>query len=209
MRLSDATLLVIDVQKDFCPGGPLAVSEGDAIIPVINRIAPLFGKVVATGDWHPEGHISFASRHGKKVFETVRFNGVDQKLWPDHCIANTRGAGFHSGLDLSPINLILHKGLKRDLDSYSAFFENDRKTPTGLHHYLRGLNREELYVCGLALDVCVFYTVMDALDLGFSTHLIEDASRGIDDPEGSLESAVREMLHKGALGVRSEEILPS
>jgi nicotinamidase/pyrazinamidase len=209
MSLAKATLLVIDVQNDFCPGGALAVPEGDAVIPVINRMSSLFGNVVATGDWHPEGHISFASRHGKKPFATMKINGADQKLWPDHCIAGTRGAEFHSGLDLSPFNLILHKGSKRDLDSYSAFFENDRMTPTGLHYYLRGLNREEVYVCGLALDVCVFYTVMDALVLGFTTYFIEDASRGIEDPEGSLEHALREMKKKGALGVRSEEIFPS
>ena len=132
MNMSAATLLVIDVQKDFCPGGSLAVPDGDAVIPVINGISHLFENVVATGDWHPQGHISFASRHGKKPFQTLKLDGMDQKLWPEHCVSATRGAEFHAGLDTSPFNLILHKGSRRDLDSYSAFCENDRNTPTGL-----------------------------------------------------------------------------
>jgi nicotinamidase/pyrazinamidase len=206
-HLKEATLLVIDVQNDFCPGGALAVPEGDAIIPVINTISPLFGTVVATGDWHPESHISFASRHGKKPFETVKVHGLEQKLWPDHCVADTWGASFHPDLAVSPFNLILHKGSKRDLDSYSAFFENDRNTPTGLHYYLQGLNREAVYVCGLALDVCVFYTVMDALSLGFTACLIEDASRGIHSPESGLEDTVREMKKGGARILQSKELL--
>jgi nicotinamidase/pyrazinamidase len=205
--LSLATLLVIDVQKDFCPGGALAVCDGDAIIPVINRISPVFGNVVATGDWHPENHVSFASTHGKKPLETVKINGMEQTLWPDHCIRGTKGAEFHPELDIRPFNMILHKGSKHQLDSYSAFFENDRETPTGLSYYLKGLHRQELYVCGLAMDVCVFFTVMDALRLGFAAHLIEDACRGIDNPPGSLKSAREQMRRGGASILLSESLV--
>jgi len=205
--LSLATLLVIDVQNDFCPGGALAVEEGDAIVPVINRISHVFGNVVATGDWHPENHVSFASTHGKNPLETVEINGMEQTLWPDHCIKGTRGAEFHPGLDIRPFDVIFHKGSKQNLDSYSAFFENDRKTFTGLSHYLKGLHRQELYVCGLAMDVCVFFTVMDALRLGFAVYLIEDASRGIDNPPGSLRSTREEMKRGGASILLSDSLV--
>ena len=204
--LQDAALLVIDVQNDFCPGGALAVRDGDAIIPAVNRIAPRFGTVVATADWHPAHHISFASRHGKQPLQTVNVDGLEQKLWPDHCVQGTRGAEFHRELDTRPFSIILHKGSNPDLDSYSAFFENDRKKRTGLSHYLKGLNRKSIYVCGLATDVCVAFTVLDGLRLGFTTFLIEDATRGIDDPPGSLKNAVDEMRKKGARVIGWKEL---
>jgi nicotinamidase/pyrazinamidase len=203
------TLLVIDIQNDFCPGGSMAVPHGDEIIPVVNRMAPGFDNVVATGDWHPPGHISFASRHDEKPFQTIQVDGMQQELWPDHCIPGTEGARFHPQLDTRPFNLILHKGSKKDLDSYSAFFENDRITPTGLEFYLKGLKVTDVYVCGLALDVCVFYTVMDALKTGFTTYLVEDASRGINPPDGSLEDRLRKMSEAGAVFTTAAELTES
>lgn len=200
-------LLVIDVQNDFCPGGALAVPEGDRVVPVINRLMPLFPLVVATRDWHPEGHISFASRHaGKKPTDSVSVYGVDQLLWPDHCIMASSGAAFHPKLDMRPVNLILNKGTRKDLDSYSAFFENDRKTSTGMESYLKGLGFSEVYVCGLAEDVCVFFTAADAKRLGFRTYVVADAVRGVDTPSGSLVSARKKMEGDGITYVSSDFI---
>lgn len=207
-RFDEAVLLVIDVQNDFCPGGSLPVPEGDKIVPLINKIMERFGAVVATADWHPENHVSFASRHkGKRPFDSIEVNGIKQVLWPDHCIQGSQGADFHPKLDTRHMNLILHKGTKPDLDSYSAFFENDRTTSTGLEYYLKGLGRGDVYVCGLAMDVCVFYTIMDSVKLGFKTFLIQDASRGIDSPKGSIEKAKSRMKEAGVGLIRSEELL--
>jgi nicotinamidase/pyrazinamidase len=195
-----ASLLIIDVQNDFCPGGTLPVLEGDEVVPIINTLMEHFGSVVATQDWHPPGHISFASTHaGKKPFETVRVKGIEQVLWPDHCIQGSPGAALHPDLDGSGPNLILRKGIRQDLDSYSAFFENDRKTTTGLASYLREIGVDRLWVCGLAADVCVFYSAMDAIRLGFETVIIEDAVRGVDVPAGNV-SRTRDKM-KGA-GIR-------
>ena len=203
---SNTTLLVIDIQNDFCPGGALAVPGGDRVVPVVNGITGIFPNVVATGDWHPRGHISFASRHGKEPFQTIEVNGLEQFLWPDHCVPGTRGAAFHPDLDTRPFSMILHKGSKKDLDSYSAFFEHDRETPTGLEHYLKGLGMERVFVCGLALDVCVFYTLMDARRVGFEAYLVEDGSRGVDQPEGNLEKARREMKGAGVIFTRAADL---
>lgn len=201
-------LLVIDLQRDFCPGGSLAVDRGDSIVPAVNAAAAAFPKVVATGDWHPPGHVSFASSHpGKKELETVSLGGEDQRLWPDHCLAGSRGAEFHPDFNLTPVNLILHKGTSIDLDSYSAFFENDHKTATGLQGYLNDLGIEELYISGLATDYCVFYTVMDALALGFKVKIIREAVAGVDYPPGSADRALGEMEIKGAVITKLEEII--
>ena len=198
-------LLVIDVQNDFCPGGSLAVPEGNRVVPVINRLMPLFSLVVATRDWHPEGHVSFASRYpGKKPADTVTVDGIQQQLWPDHCVMATRGAALHPDLDRRPVNLILNKGTKKDLDSYSAFFENDRETSTGLAPYLSGLGFSEVYLCGLAEDVCVFFSATDARMLGFRTYVIADAVRGVDIPKGSLAAAREEMETSGVIMVKSD-----
>jgi nicotinamidase/pyrazinamidase len=195
-----ASLLIIDVQNDFCPGGTLPVLEGDEVVPIINTLMEHFGSVVATQDWHPPGHISFASTHaGKKPFETVRVKGIEQVLWPDHCIQGSPGAALHPDLDGSGPHLILRKGIRQDLDSYSAFFENDRKTTTGLASYLREIGVDRLWMCGLAADVCVFYSAMDAIRLGFETVIIEDAVRGVDVPAGNV-SRTRDKM-KGA-GIR-------
>jgi nicotinamidase/pyrazinamidase len=175
-------LLVIDVQIDFCPGGGLAVPGGDAVVPVINRLAGRFRHVILTQDWHPPDHRSFASAHpGKKPFETVALPYGQQVLWPDHCVQETRGAEFHPGLRAQHAELILRKGFRAEVDSYSAFFENDRTTPTGLTGYLRERGLRRLFLTGLALDYCVRYSAEDAIKGGFAATVIADACRGIGD----------------------------
>lgn len=202
-----SVLLVIDMENDFLPGGALAVPDGDAVIPVINRVMPLFPLVVATRDWHPPGHISFASRHeGKEPGQTAEVAYGEQVMWPEHCVQATHGAMFPEELDQRPFNLILHKGTRKDLDSYSAFFENDRTTSTGLEAYLAGMGVEKVFVCGLAEDVCVSFTAQDARRLGFETFVIQDATRGVDIPEGNLEEARQTMREKGVKRVSSQEV---
>ncbi len=194
---SGAALVVIDLQNDFCDGGALAVPDGGAIVPLVNRLIEKFPHVILTQDWHPKGHLSFASAHpGKKPFETIRCDYGDQTLWPDHCVQETAGANFHSGLAIKKAELILRKGFRQSIDSYSAFQENDRKTKTGLAGYLRerGLNR--LVFCGLALDYCVAWSALDARALGFEVAVIEDACRAID-LEGNLAVAQRAMENAG------------
>jgi nicotinamidase-related amidase len=201
-------LLEIDVQNDFCPDGSLPVPEGDRVVPVINRLAPRFAKVVATQDWHPPGHVSFASSHpGTKPFQIVDLPGGEkQTLWPEHCLAGSRGAQLHPGLDSAAVTLVLRKGTRRELDSYSAFFENDRQSPTGLSGWLRELGIGELFLAGLATDVCVYYTALDALRLGFAVRLVEDACRGIDVPAGSLRERLQELIRAGVRILRSNEV---
>ncbi len=195
-----SALIVIDVQNDFCPGGSLAVEEGDAVIAVINAILPLFQRVVATQDWHPADHVSFASSHpGRKVLDLVDAGGIEQVLWPDHCVQGTLGAELHPRLRAGPIGLLLRKGQRRELDSYSAFYENDHKTDTGLRHYLGGLGVRDLYLCGLATDYCVRASVLDARRLGFGVTLVQDACRGVDYPRGSVQSALKEMEAAGVV----------
>ena len=184
-----AALLVIDVQNDFCPGGALAVPQGDAVVPVINRLIEHVPHVVLTQDWHPAGHRSFASSHGgKRPFDRVRLAYGEQVLWPDHCVQGTRGADFHPDLVQRRAELVIRKGFRAEIDSYSAFFENDRTTPTGLAGYLRERAIAKLYLCGLATDFCVLYSALDAVRAGFAVTLLEDASRAID-MAGSLAAA--------------------
>jgi len=174
-------LLVIDVQNDFCPGGRLAVARGDEVVPVINRLARDYRHVVLTQDWHPEGHSSFASSHpGKASFSEIAMPYGPQTLWPDHCIWETGGAEFHKGLDIPHAELILRKGFHKEIDSYSAFFENDRRTPTGLLGYLRERQFKRVVCAGLAFDYCVRYSAEDAVSHGFDTIVIEEACRAID-----------------------------
>lgn len=202
-----SALLIIDMQYDFCPGGALAVKDGDAIIPVINRLASLFSPVITTQDWHPRHHISFASCHpGKKQFQTVVFNGKKQTLWPDHCVKGSRGARIHDDLDQKPVNLILRKGTREWLDSYSAFFENDTITSTGLEAYLKALEVTHVYLCGLATDVCVFFSAMDAVRCGFKTHVMSDAIKGVDKPRGAIEKSITQMKRSGVSFKESAEI---
>lgn len=204
------SLLIIDVQNDFCPGGTLPVPKGDEVVPIINAVMVHFGSVVATQDWHPPGHVSFASTHaGKAPFDKVMVNGIEQVLWPDHCVQGSSGAAFHPDFDASRLHLILRKGLRPDLDSYSAFFENDRKTPTGLASYLKEINVNTVWVCGLAADVCVFYSAMDAVRLGFETVIIEDAVRGVDMPAGNVLRTRDKMKVAGIRFAWSEDITGS
>lgn len=200
-------LILIDIQKDFCPGGPLAVPGGDEIIPVVNGLIPSFPLVAATMDWHPAGHVSFADSHpGCRPFDTVKAGGIDQVLWPAHCVAGTEGAQFHEGLNTVPAALILRKGTTKGLDSYSAFFENDKTTPTGLSGALKERGVDSVYLCGLAADVCVYFTALDALRLGFETFLIKDAARGVDVPSGSLAAAMEDMKSRGVRMIDSGQV---
>jgi nicotinamidase/pyrazinamidase len=194
----DGVLIVVDVQNDFCPGGALAVPHGEEIIDIVNSLAARFHSVVLTQDWHPRGHSSFASSHpGKQPFETIAASYGAQVLWPDHCVQGTRGAEFHPALRAPHAALVLRKGLHRAIDSYSAFYENDRKTPTGLAGYLRERGLTRLFLAGLAFDFCVRYSAEDARREGFAAFVIEDACRGID-LDGSM-AATRNSL--AALGV--------
>jgi len=186
---SDDALIVIDVQNDFCPGGALAVADGDAIVPLINRLTAAFDHVVLTQDWHPADHRSFASAHpGCQPFETMEFAYGPQTLWPDHCVQGTQGAAFHPRLQATKAELVIRKGFRRDIDSYSAFTENDRATPTGLAGYLRERGLRRLFLCGLATDFCVAYSALDARGEGFEAVMLEDACRAID-LDGSLRRA--------------------
>ncbi len=174
-------LIVVDVQNDFCPGGSLAVQDGDAVIAVIHRIAPRFEHIVLTQDWHPLGHCSFASSYpGKKPFEVVELEGREQRLWPDHCVQGTRGAELHQDLRLDRAELILRKGFRKVMDSYSAFFENDHVTPTGLAGYCRERGLERMFFAGLAYDFCVGFSALDARKAGFEAVVVRDACRAID-----------------------------
>jgi len=173
-------LLVIDLQTDFTPGGALAVLGGDEIIPAINDLSQRFQHVIATRDWHPLGHISFASTHGKQPFtDTVEAAYGTQSLWPDHCVQQTSGAELHRDLHLAHLDLILNKGARPEIDSYSAFLENDRTTPTGLAGYLRERGFHRLFLCGLATDYCVGHSALDGVHLGFESIVLEDLTRGI------------------------------
>jgi nicotinamidase/pyrazinamidase len=192
-------LLVVDIQNDFCRGGALAVPRGGEVVPVINRLARRFEHVVLTQDWHPAGHQSFASSHsGRKPYETIEVAYGSQILWPDHCVQGTPGADFHKELQIPHAELVLRKGYHREIDSYSAFYENDRTTHTGLAGYLRERGLRRIFVAGLAFDFCVRYSTEDAHREGFEVMVIEEACRGID-VRGSV-AATREAL--GALGVR-------
>ena len=190
-------LLVVDVQNDFCPGGALAVPRGDEVVPVINRLGERFVHAALTQDWHPRGHSSFASSHpGRHPFETIEVAYGLQTLWPDHCVQDTAGAAFHPDLHLPRAELVLRKGFRSAIDSYSAFFENDRRTPTGLAGYLRERDIERVFLVGLATDFCVRYSATDARRLGFAAVLIEDACRAID-LDGSLADALAAMRAAG------------
>jgi nicotinamidase/pyrazinamidase len=189
MRKDTDVLIVVDVQNDFCPGGNLAVPGGHEVVPLINRLAHGFKHVVLTQDWHPKGHLSFASSHaGKGPFVQIEMPYGPQTLWPDHCIQETPGAAFHQGLDIPHAELIVRKGFRREIDSYSAFFENDRQTPTGLGGYLKERGFTKTVCVGLAFDFCVRYSAEDARSLGFETEVIEAACRSID-LNGSAEAA--------------------
>lgn len=190
-------LIVIDVQNDFCPGGALAVEDGDAVVPVINRLIGRFEHVVLTQDWHPAGHSSFASSHpGKEPFGTVTMPYGEQTLWPDHCIQGSEGARFHPALEWTKAEIVIRKGFRKAIDSYSAFFENDHETPTGLAGYLRERGIERLTFAGLATDYCVAYSALDACRCGFSAEVVMEGSRAID-LGGSLAAMTEKMRAAG------------
>jgi nicotinamidase/pyrazinamidase len=191
-------LIVTDVQNDFCSGGALAVNEGDAVVEVIHRIAPLFKHIILTQDWHPAGHSSFATSHpGKKPFEQIELSYGLQTLWPEHCIQGSKGAEFHPALDLPQAELILRKGFNPQIDSYSAFFENDRTTPTGLAGYLEERDLTRVFLAGLAYDYCVGYSALDARRLGLPAFVLRDACRAID-LNGSVAKIEAEFARTGA-----------
>jgi nicotinamidase/pyrazinamidase len=199
-------LIVVDVQYDFLPGGALAVPDGDAVIPPLNRLAQLFPHVVLTQDWHPEGHVSFASSHaGKRPFDTIELSYGCQVLWPDHCVHRSKGAEIARELEIPHAALIIRKGLNADIDSYSGFMEADRRTTTGLAGYLRERGFRRVFCAGLATDFCVAWTALDARQAGFETCVIEDASRGID-AGGSLARAQNDMRIAGVKMVNEAEI---
>jgi len=176
-----SALIVIDVQNDFCPGGALAVPDGDAIIPTANRLIAASDLVVLTQDWHPKAHSSFASSHtGRQPFESIDMPYGPQTLWPDHCVQGTSGAAFHAALEATPAALVVRKGMRAAVDSYSAFFENDKRTATGLDGWLRSRGVERVLLCGLAYDFCVAYSALDAARLGFATAVVENACAAID-----------------------------
>ena len=190
-------LLVIDVQNDFCAGGALAVANGDEVVPVINRLTKSFGHVVLTQDWHPAGHSSFVTSHpGSAVFDTINMPYGPQTVWPDHCVQGTAGAEFHSQLETKRAELVIRKGFRAGIDSYSAFFENDRRTSTGLAGYLRDRGLRRIFLVGLATDYCVYYSAVDARQLGFDSVVIEAGCRAIN-LAGSLDTAWSAMAAVG------------
>jgi nicotinamidase/pyrazinamidase len=197
LRGSDDLLLIIDVQNDCCPGGALPVANGDAVVPVINRLAEHFDHVVLTQDWHPQGHSSFATSHpGSAPFDVISVPYGQQTLWPDHCVQRTPGAAFHPQLATERAELVIRKGFRPAIDSYSAFFENDRRTPTGLAGYLRERGLQRIFLVGLATDFCVHYSAVDARRLGFDTVVVEAGCRAID-LAGSLDTAWAAMTAAG------------
>jgi len=201
-------LLIIDVQNDFIPGGSLAVKDGIQIVPIINKLTKsnLFDIVIFTKDWHPSNHKSFASQHeGKNLFDVVDLNGIDQVLWPDHCVQDTEGAMFHKDIDMNIPNLyIFKKGMNPEVDSYSGFYENDHKTSTGLSEFLKEKGVYETYICGLALDYCCLYTSIDSVNEGFETYFILDGTRAITD---NITPVLDELRDNGVMIIDSSFIL--
>ncbi|AFL48792.1 nicotinamidase/pyrazinamidase [Sinorhizobium fredii] len=195
--MAEDALIVIDMQNDFCPGGALAVEDGDEVVPIVNRLIEGARHVILTQDWHPAGHSSFASSHpGKAPFQTVTMPYGEQTLWPDHCVQGSPGADFHPALRWTTAELIVRKGFRTEIDSYSAFFENDHRTPTGLAGYLHERGISKVTLCGLATDFCVAYSALDAVAQGFSTSVVLGACRGID-LNGSLAAMTGRMREAG------------
>ena len=200
-------LILVDIQNDFLPGGALAVPRGDEVIAIANRLQPRFGLVVATQDWHPRGHGSFASTlPGRKPGEVAELAGLPQVLWPDHCVQGTRGAELAAGLEANRVEAIIRKGTDRFIDSYSGFFDNGHRKSTGLGDYLHGRGATDVYVLGLATDYCVKFTALDAVRLGFRAHLVKDGSRGVELSKGDVDRAIDEMRRAGVAVVQSGDV---
>ena len=207
MQQLNNALIVVDVQNGFCPGGNLAVANADQIIPCINALGRVFQNIVITQDWHPATHVSFAANHaGKQDYEQIQLSYGEQVLWPVHCVQGTADAELHPDLDLPTAQLIIRKGFHEQIDSYSAFMEADRKTTTGLAAYLKAREIDTVYIVGIATDFCVAWTAIYACELGFSTYVIEDATKAID-LNGSLEQAWQQMLAQGVQRVQSQHLL--
>lgn len=203
-------LILVDIQNDFLPGGALAVPDGDAVVPVANDLQAAFPLVAATQDWHPANHGSFAVNHpGKKVFEQIEWNGLPQTLWPVHCVQGTWGAEFAPALRRERIAKIFHKGTDAGIDSYSGLFDNGRRKSTGLDEWLKAAGVAEIFVCGLAADYCVKFTALDGARLGFKTHFIQDASRGVNLRPNDVRDAIAEMNRAGVATVQSADVLKS
>ncbi len=201
-------LIIVDVQNDFLPGGALAVENGDKVIPVANKLMDEFELVVATKDWHPANHGSFAANHPwRKPGQTIELNGLEQILWPIHCVQGSFGAEYPKELDVEKVDKVFYKGTDPDIDSYSGFFDNGHRKATGLGDFLKEKGVEDVYIMGLATDYCVKYTTLDARELGFNTHVVIDGIRGIEQEEGDIERAIEEMKEKGAEMIKSEEIM--
>lgn len=207
IRIGMRALILLDIQNDFLPGGALAVPRGDEVIPIANRLQSRFDLVVATQDWHPARHGSFASRHpGRKPGDLAELGGLPQVLWPDHCVQGSPGAAFATALDMNRVETIFRKGTDPAIDSYSGFFDNGHRKSTGLGDYLKGRGADEIFVLGLATDYCVKYTALDARQLGFRTFLVEDGSRGVELQPGDIARAVAEMREAGVHVVRSSAL---
>ncbi|MBK8268276.1 MAG: bifunctional nicotinamidase/pyrazinamidase [Planctomycetes bacterium] len=203
-------LILVDLQYDFMPGGALAVRDGDSVVSVANRLMSAFDVIVATQDWHPADHASFAANHpGHEIGEMITLDGREQILWPLHCVQNTRGAELHQALDATPITKVIHKGMNPRIDSYSGFFDNARAQETGLDRELKSRGVKVLTVLGLATDYCVKFTVLDALSLGYNVRLVIDGCRGVDLREGDVDRAISTMQSNGAQVETSEQIMKS
>ena len=201
-------LLLVDLQNDFCPGGALEVQEGDLVIPIANRLMEHFDIVVASKDWHPADHGSFAANHPwRKPGQVIELHGLQQVLWPIHCVQGSFGANFHPSLNQAGITKVFVKGTDVTIDSYSGFFDNGHRKATGLGDYLKEKGVTEVFVMGLATDYCVKFTALDAIELGFATSLIEDASRGVNLKEGDVDQAIADMKSKGVTVIQSEDLL--
>ncbi|MGJ3233858.1 bifunctional nicotinamidase/pyrazinamidase [Marivirga sp.] len=199
------TLVIVDAQYDFMPGGALEIKEGDKIVPVINQIQDKFELVVATQDWHPKGHSSFASSHeGKNAFEKIDWRGMEQVLWPDHCVQGSKGAEIHADLNTNAVEAIFRKGMNPKIDSYSGFYDNGHEKSTGLSGYLKEKNTKELYFCGLAADICVYFTIKDALKEGFKVNLIKDATRPLD--VNDFKDQQKELSSRGVEIIESNDL---
>ena len=201
-------LILVDLQNDFCPGGALPVKEGDKVIPMINDLQTKFDLVVATQDWHPPGHLSFASNHpGKSVGDSIDLKGLPQVLWPDHCVQGSKGAEFVSTFNRERIERVFQKGTDKWIDSYSAFFDNAHRKATGLGDFLKSKGVDEVYLAGLATDYCVKFSALDAAELGFQTNVVEDACRGIELKPGDVKEAIQEMKKAGVKMIHSQDVL--
>lgn len=201
-------LLLVDIQNDFMPDGSLPVPKGDQIVPIVNRLQPAFDLVVASQDWHPADHASFASNHeGREPGEAIEVDGLEQILWPDHCVQNSEGAEFHPELSTDRIDKVIKKGTDTRIDSYSAFYDNGHRKATGLGDYLEDKGVDTVYITGLAADVCVKYTALDARKLGLTTYLVTDATYGVDLNEGDVDKAMEEMRDAGVEFTNSDKVL--